>query len=183
MLFLLREIALQWSSFTAEMKNQPGDKRFACKQASSSPGPWILQARSTGRHIFPSLPQKEQVPVDPFSWFTVEWVLWMSFQFSPHIDGRTILAALWENWLYKDLERETVYCLVPARMCNLHYVRGLQLCGLEFQPWLTSSWHEAQQPHSHSCFKGSLSLLLHLVAKESNANTIVFPWLPQREQL
>lgn len=33
----LTEIALQWSSFTAEMKNQPDDNYFACKQASSSP--------------------------------------------------------------------------------------------------------------------------------------------------
>ena len=33
----LDEIALQWSSFTAEMKNQPDDNCFACKLASSSP--------------------------------------------------------------------------------------------------------------------------------------------------
>lgn len=34
---LLDEIALQWSSFTAEMKNEPDDNCFACKRASSSP--------------------------------------------------------------------------------------------------------------------------------------------------
>lgn len=91
----------------------------------------------------------------PFSWFTVESVL--CFEFNPHIDGRTILAALWEHWLYKDLGRESVYCLVAARMCNLHYARGLQLCGLKSQPWLMSSWHEAEQPHSHSCSRELIS--------------------------
>lgn len=33
----LDEIALQWSSFTDEMKNRPDDNCFACKRASSSP--------------------------------------------------------------------------------------------------------------------------------------------------
>lgn len=37
---LLDEIALQWSSFTAEMKNQPHDNCFACMWAHSSP--WAL---------------------------------------------------------------------------------------------------------------------------------------------
>lgn len=150
--FLLDEIALQWSSFTAEMKNQPGDKCFACERASSSPRA-LYPASEEHWEAPSSLPQREQVPADPFPWFTVESVL--CFQFSPHIDERTILAALWEHWLYKDLERETVYCLVPARTCSLNYARGLQLCDLEFQSWPMSSWHEAEQPHCRSCFKGA----------------------------
>lgn len=104
MLFLLHEIALQWSSFTAEMKNQPGDKCFACKRASSSPRA-LYPASKEHWEAPSSLPQREQIPVDPFSWFTLESVLCL--QFSPHTDGRTMRAALWEHSLYKDLERET----------------------------------------------------------------------------
>jgi len=74
--------------------------------------------------------------MDPFLWFRVESVL--CFQFNHHIDGRTILAASGEHWLYKDLERETVYCHVLARRYSLHYTRGSQLYDWNFSlgPWV-----------------------------------------------
>lgn len=172
-----------WSSFTAEMKNQPGDKCFACKRASSSPRA-LYPASKEHWEALSSLPQREQVPVDPFSWFTVESVL--CFQFSPHIDGRTILAALWEHWLYKDLERETVYCLVPARTCSLHYARGLQLSHLEFQSWPMNSWQEAEQPHCPSCFKVAYLCCYTWQPRKTMQHTVLHgqdQWLNSRDIL
>lgn len=74
--------------------------------------------------------------MDPFSWLRVESVL--CFQFSQCIDGRTILPAPREPWLYKDLETGTAYCHVAARRCSLHCVSKLQLYNWNFSlgPWV-----------------------------------------------
>lgn len=108
----LHEIALQWSSFTAEMKNHPDDNCFACKRASSSPGAlypaskehWeapsslhFLRGSKSLQILFHGL------KLNRFFVFSSVSVL-MEGQYLLHL-GRTV---------YQDLEREAVYCHVPA---------------------------------------------------------------------
>lgn len=152
MLFLLHEISVQWSSFTAEMKNQPGDKCFACKQASSSP-----------RALYPASKEHWEAPssLHFLRGSKSLWILFHGLQLNqffvfgsiPTLMEGQCLLHFGSTGCVKIWKGRLLYCLVPARMCSLHYARGLQLCGLEFQSWPTSSWHEAEQPHCHSCFK------------------------------
>lgn len=143
----LHEISLQWSSFTAEMKNHPDDNCFACKRASSSPGAlypaskehWeapsslhFLRGSKSLQILFHGL------KLNRFFVFSSVSVL-MEGQYLLHL-GRTGYIKIWKGRL----------SIVTYQLC-----KRTAVVELEFWSWPVGSWHEAEHPHCRSCFTGA----------------------------